>query len=128
MDNSRCSCGSRDGSADCCAPILAGAAAPTAERLMRSRYSAFRLGDVAHLQRSWHPDTLPTDLELDDTTRWRALQIVAIDAGSESDVTGTVEFRASYRGPEGVGLLHERSRFVRHEGRWVYRDGDILDE
>lgn len=94
---------------------------------MRSRFSAFRLGDTAYLVHSWHPDTVPDDLTLDEDVQWRALQIVATHDGGEADSTGTVEFRASHRGPDGAGLLHERSRFVRHRGRWVYRDGDILD-
>lgn len=126
MDDTRCSCGSRDGATACCAPILAGAPAPTAERLMRSRFSAFRLGDAAYLVHSWHPDTVPAGLTLDDDVVWRALQIVAVRDGGEAHHTGTVEFRASHRGPDGAGLLHERSRFVRHEGRWVYLDGEVL--
>lgn len=94
---------------------------------MRSRFSAFRLGHLVHLERSWHPDTRPDGVEPDTDTRWRALQIVGTIDGGEDDTTGTVEFRASYRSSEGSGLLHERSRFVRHDGRWVYLDGDILD-
>ena len=75
---------------------------------MRSRFSAFALGLDAYLLASWHPDTRPATLELDDTV-WRRLQIV--------DVSGdVVEFRASYRG----GVLHERSRFAQVDGRWLY--------
>lgn len=82
---------------------------------MRSRFSAFVLGLSDYLLASWHPSTRPATLELDDT-EWRRLQIV--------DVSGdVVEFRASYRG----GLLHERSRFARVDGRWLYVDGDLLE-
>ncbi len=93
---------------------------------MRSRFDAFARGDVAHLLASWHPSTRPTALDLDDGVEWRRLQIVDTVAGGAEDAEGVVEFRASYRGPDGAGLLHERSRFARHEGRWVYVDGDIL--
>ncbi|TPW65395.1 YchJ family protein, partial [Schumannella sp. 10F1B-5-1] len=86
------------------------------------RFSAFALGDAAYLLRSWHPSTRPAVLDLDDVVVWRRLQIVDTDAGGPDDAEGVVEFRASYRGPEGAGLLHERSRFVRHDGRWVYLD------
>lgn len=91
---------------------------------MRSRFSAFALGLAEYLLASWHPDTRPAELELDADVTWRRLQIVDTDAGGADDETGVVEFRASYRGPEGAGLVHERSRFARVDGRWLYRDGD----
>lgn len=98
----------------------------TAEELMRSRFAAFRSGDVAWLQRTWHASTRPADLDLADNPRWRGLQIVDTVAGGPGDETGIVEFRATYLSDEGgVGVLHERSRFVREGGRWFYVDGDV---
>jgi SEC-C motif-containing protein len=94
---------------------------------MRSRFSAFALGLPAYLLGSWHPDTRPLSLDVDEDTRWRRLQIVDSSAGAPDDETGIVEFRASYRSPAGAGLLHERSRFARVDGAWRYVDGDILD-
>ncbi len=93
---------------------------------MRSRYSAFVLGLAPHLRSTWAPATRPQGIELDDTITWRRLQIVDTARGGAGDDTGVVEFRAAFRGPEGVGVLHERSRFVRSGGRWVYLDGDVL--
>lgn len=90
---------------------------------MRSRYSAFALGLAPYLLSSWHPSTRPAELDLDDTI-WRRLQIVDTVAGGSGDGTGIVEFRASFRGPDGPGLLHERSRFARDGDRWFYVDGD----
>ncbi|TPW73745.1 YchJ family protein [Schumannella sp. 10F1B-5-1] len=111
----------------CCAPAHAGTApAPTAERLMRSRFSAFALGLADYLLRSWHPSTRPATLELDADTVWRRLQIVDTAAGAEADAAGKVEFRASFRGADGAGVMHERSRFTRVDGLWVYVDGDQL--
>ena len=105
-----------------------GAAADTAEALMRSRFSAFALGLDACLLSSWHPSTRPAALELDDGVVWLKLQIVDTVAGGPDDETGVVEFRASYRGAGGTaGVLHERSRFERVDGRWRYLDGDPLD-
>ncbi len=93
---------------------------------MRSRYSAFVLGFDAYLLASWHPSTRPDDLVLDDGPTWRRLQIVdTVDGGAEH-AEGVVEFRASYRTPTGTALLHERSRFVREDGRWYYLAGDVL--
>src|SRR5699024_2401848 len=102
--------------------------APTAEALMRSRYSAFAVGDVAHLVRTWHPSTRPADLELDDELAWVRLAVLDTVAGGADDVRGEVEFVAVHRGPDGRGRLHERSRFVREGGAWFYVDGDVLGE
>lgn len=95
---------------------------------MRSRFSAFALGMAPYLRASWHPSTRPPQLELDDEVTWRRLQIVDTVAGGEGDATGIVEFRASFRGPDGAGMLHERSRFARDDGVWRYVDGDVRDE
>lgn len=98
----------------------------TAEELMRSRFEAFRRADAAWLLRTWHPSTRPTDLDLADNPRWRGLQIVDTVDGGPDDHAGVVEFRATYlEGDGGIGILHERSRFVREGGRWFYIDGDI---
>ncbi|WP_019203692.1 YchJ family protein [Tsukamurella sp. 1534] len=97
----------------------------TAEALMRSRFAAFRDGDAAWLLTSWHPSTRPAELTLDEGLRWRGLQIVDTVDGAEGDEAGIVEFRATYIGPDGHGVLHERSRFVREGGRWFYVDGDF---
>jgi SEC-C motif domain protein len=122
-----CPCGSGRGYDDCCGPIHSGASAATAEALMRSRFSAFARGLPGYLLSSWHPTTRPTSLELESDLEWRRLQIVDTVAGGLDDDEGVVEFRASYRGPDGAGLMHERSRFERVEGRWVYLDGDVID-
>lgn len=92
---------------------------------MRSRFSAFALGEAAYLLRSWSRATRPRSLELDAGTTWRRLQIVDAVGGGAADAEGVVEFRASYRDTDGAGLLHERSRFIREDGRWAYLDGDI---
>ncbi|MDN3270054.1 YchJ family metal-binding protein [Streptomyces sp. MA15] len=129
-----CPCGLPEAFEECCGRFLsrsrlrfAGgtpgkAAAPTAERLMRSRYAAFVLRDGAYLLRTWHPRTRPARLDLDPVMRWTGLEILATEDGSAFHSTGTVTFRASYQG----GSLHERSRFERVDGAWVYVDGDFL--
>jgi len=87
---------------------------------MRSRYSAFAVGDVAYLLASWHPESKPAELELDSSLRWYRLDILATSGGGLLDTVGTVEFRAHFRSPVGAGEQHERSRFVRKNGRWLY--------
>lgn len=99
----------------------------TAVALMRSRFAAFRDGDAAWLLHTWHPSTRPARLDLSDNPRWRGLQIVDTVAGGPQDVEGVVEFRATFIGREGMEVLHERSRFVREHGRWLYVDGEMRD-
>lgn len=89
---------------------------------MRSRYSAFAVGDVEYLRRTWHTRTLPRDLALDDTVRWYRLDVLDVTRGGADDTEGTVEFRAYFRSDGGPGSQHEVSRFVREHGRWVYLD------
>ncbi len=111
--------------ASCCGPVIASGIAPTAVRLMRSRFSAFAIGDAAHLIRTWHPSTRPGDLGLDAGTRWLRLDILGHEAGGPFDAEGVVEFEAFYRDGQGRGALRERSRFVREERVWLYVDGDV---
>lgn len=117
---SPCPCGSGERFDGCCGPILDGTPAPTAERLMRSRYTAFSVGDVRHLRLTWHPRTRPDDLELDPGLRWTELEVLGASGGGAEDDDGEVEFRAHWRQGRERGSLHERSAFVRRGGRWVY--------
>jgi SEC-C motif-containing protein len=91
---------------------------------MRSRFTAFALGDAAHLLRSWHPSTRPASLDLDGDIRWYRLDILSRTGGGLLDETGTVEFVAYYRAPDGNGEQHENSRFTRSAGEWVYVSAD----
>ncbi|AXJ09168.1 YchJ family protein [Arthrobacter sp. PM3] len=121
-----CPCLSGEQYADCCGRFHRGDAdAPTAEQLMRSRYSAFVVGDAGYLLRTWHPDTRPADLELDPGMQWRRLDILSTSRGGPLDNEGVVEFAAHYRHDGGRGLQREASRFVREGRRWYYVDGVV---
>ena len=125
----RCPCLSGETYDSCCGRLHRGeAAAPTAEQLMRSRYSAFAVGDAEYLRATWHPRTRPHDLDLDPDLRWYRLDVLATAAGGPFDTTGPVEFRAHHRGPVGRGSLHEVSRFAREGGSWFYVDGDARED
>lgn len=124
-DADPCPCGSGERFDGCCAPLLRGAGAPSAERLMRSRYTAFVMGDARYLEDTWHPGTRPKDLELTPARRWNGLEIVDVVAGGDGDTRGVVEFRAHWRERSETGVLAERSRFVRQRGRWWYLDGTV---
>jgi SEC-C motif-containing protein len=88
---------------------------------MRSRFSAFALGDAAFLLRSWHPSSRPSALELDPGLRWYRLDVERTERGGPFDREGVVAFTAYYKGAER-GSLHEVSRFVREGGDWFYVD------
>ena len=127
---SACPCNPAVAYADCCGPLHAGTArAGTAEALMRSRYSAYALGDAAYLRATWHPGTRPATLELDDdaSIRWLGLTVKHhVSTATEPDdrPTATVEFIARCRsGGAPAVRLHEVSRFVREDGCWYYLDG-----
>jgi SEC-C motif-containing protein len=92
---------------------------------MRSRYSAFVVGDAGYLLRTWHPDTRPADLELDPGMQWRRLDILSTSRGGPLDNTGVVEFAAHYRHDGDRGVQREASRFVREGRRWYYVDGVV---
>ena len=87
---------------------------------MRSRYSAFAIGDLDYLARSWHPDTRPRTIHDDPTRAWTGLEILATTRGGLLDQEGTVTFDAHHRDPHGDHVLHEASTFGRVDRMWVY--------
>lgn len=126
---SACPCGRTIGKgkpallAVCCGPFHAGEPAPDAERRMRSRYSAFVLGNIPYLLATWHASTRPSSLELEVGAKWLGLEIKAHRMTGAD--TAEVEFVARFRVAGRAVRQHELSRFVREEGRWYYVDGDV---
>jgi len=127
----QCPCGSGQEYADCCQPFIEGTALPeTAERLMRSRYSAYATVNVDYLHETLHP----AHREDHDTTaarrwaeqsEWLGLEIIHTEQGGKDDEQGIVEFRANYREKGAVRGLHEISNFSKLDGRWYYVDGEM---
>lgn len=121
-----CPCGSDKNYAACCGPYIdGGAAAPNAEALMRSRYSAYTLLREDYLLTSWHESARPAQLDLaaEAPGKWLGLQIRRHEQQDADHAV--VEFVARYKVSGRAHRLHEVSRFVREEGRWFYVDGDI---
>ncbi len=122
-----CPCGSALPYADCCGRWHEGPAhlqAPTAEALMRSRYSATVLGRLDYLLATWHPRTRPATLEpLPAALRWLGLEVRRHTVADADHAT--VEFVARNRLAGRATRHHETSRFVREDGRWFYVDGDL---
>jgi SEC-C motif-containing protein len=94
---------------------------------MRSRYSAYAVGAVDHLFRTWHPRTRPADVTPDEDLVWTGLEILDVVEPASADQVGEVEFRAHWTWQGRAGVIHERSRFEQRGGRWTYTDGDTLD-
>ncbi|WP_264042879.1 YchJ family protein [Mycolicibacterium hodleri] len=118
---SPCPCGSGTVYEACCQPLHHGERqAATAEELMRSRYAAYATGEADYLFRTWHPRTRPATVTVDADLVWKGLRITDVVAGGRDDHVGEVEFIAAY----DDASMHERSRFERRGGRWVYVDGD----
>ena len=122
----QCPCGSGASLKHCCGPCLEGAAAVTAEQLMRSRYTAFVLQDEAYLLATWHPTTRPLALGLyqdHPCPRWLGLKIMNFQIQDETHAT--VEFVARQKVAGHAYRMHELSRFLFVDGRWFYVDGKI---
>lgn len=87
---------------------------------MRSRYTAYVVGDEDYLKVSWHPSTRPAESVVDASIKWLELDLrFAHEEGDEATVEFVARCRVSSRGHR----LHETSRFVREAGRWLYVDG-----
>ena len=87
---------------------------------MRSRYSAFAVGDAGYLLRTWHPSGRPPTIELDPALQWTRLAVLETNGGGLFDAAGTVRFRAVYVQDGQRGVLTEMSRFIRQDGLWTY--------
>jgi SEC-C motif-containing protein len=142
-----CPCGKAAAYAECCGRFHAGPLrlqAPTAEALMRSRYSAYVLGLHDYLLATWHTSTRPSagrrplggqersdvgaDIPASMTPDPPGLKWLGLDVRShrlQDADHASVEFVARSKLAGRAHRLHETSRFVREEGRWFYVDGEI---
>ena len=129
-----CPCGSGTAYTRCCKSYIDGSLqAPTAETLMRSRYTAYVKGAVDYILETHHPDSRD-EISRDATEKWAkesewmGLDILEVDGGGEGDIQGTVEFSVRYRDAErAVVTHHEKSSFVKKDGRWFFRDAKMIN-
>jgi SEC-C motif-containing protein len=87
---------------------------------MRSRYSAFAVGDTYYLLETWHPTSRPRRVRIDPDRSWVGLEVLDVSGGGLLDAEGTVEFVARHERDGERGELHEISAFLRVDGRWRY--------
>ena len=129
----QCYCQSGKPFAECCEPLIKGTASPpTAEALMRSRYTAYVLEDIPYLARSLHPK------ERDDFDEagaakwardadWQGLEIVRTEQGGADDSKGQVEFKVSYKSHGSACVHHELAEFRKVDGKWYFYDGKMIN-
>lgn len=127
-----CPCGSGASYIDCCQRFWATQQKPnTAEQLMRSRYTAFVLQKAQYLIDTHHPDFRSQD-ELKSLKKsfkgmvWHNLEIIHTELGQVVDVTGIVEFKASFSCLGKHDVIHERSSFVKEQEQWFYTTGTMF--
>lgn len=128
---SLCPCGSDRDYTDCCGLIHTGAAeAPTAEALMRARYSAYAMSDIDFLVRTMAPEVRP-DLDpvearqIADDAQWLGLDILDVVAGGADDAEGEVEYATKFRLNGQQRVHHERALFRREEEQWMVCGGEV---
>ena len=127
-----CPCGSGRDYAACCQPIIKGTAkAPTAEALMRSRYSAYVKGNVDYIVATCAKDE-SGGIDVEATRRWSeksswlGLQVHRSEKGGPADAEGLVEFTATYV-LDGLREEHrEIARFAKKDGEWIYVEGEVV--
>ena len=124
-----CPCGKGESLETCCGPYLDGKAQPdTAEALMRSRYSAYAVGNIDYIvdthdpERAKEVDRKNTE-QWSKNAEWLGLEVLSTEQGTPANEVGVVEFVARYK-LSGVKVEHrERALFRKHSGRWVFVDG-----
>lgn len=119
-----CPCQSGANYITCCQPLLTKKhPASSAEALMRSRYTAYGLADMAYIFKTWHSSTRPSlaSLRNDSLTDWLGLKVIDTEQQAE---TAIVEFIASYKTANGVSQFKERSHFILEKGKWFYLNGE----
>jgi SEC-C motif-containing protein len=125
-----CPCGSRLSESQCCGRFIGGECAPTAEALMRSRYTAYVRHEVDYLVETQDAESR-RDLDRAAIARWSneadwlGLTVQGVVAGGPGDETGEVEFVARFRQGGQEQSLHERSQFRKVDGRWFYVAGQV---
>ncbi len=123
---SECPCGSGSDEGQCCLRYIEGSAVPpTAEALMRSRYTAFVTGNVDYILATNHSDTRD-EVSREDVehwsrdSEWLGLTIRSVEDGGEADDEGVVSFVARYSLDGQLVNHRERGRFLREDGEWRF--------
>lgn len=123
-----CPCGSGHKYKKCCSKYHQGTFAPDALSLMRSRYCAYAVGDSRYIIKTTHPDNSDYTADIKNweesilnfsrQTHFLGLEIIDFTKGEEEAFVTFIAHLSS-------GDLKEKSRFLKHNGQWVYMDGEV---
>ncbi|MCL2266209.1 MAG: YchJ family protein [Treponema sp.] len=128
----QCPCGSGRDYTECCRQYISGKTKPpTAEALMRSRYSAYAEHEIDYIIKTCvHRDKDNIDYkstrDWSEKSKWLGLKIISVNKGGAADTEGTVEFEASYEQDGLKDVHHEAGRFKKENGEWIYIDGRVF--
>jgi SEC-C motif-containing protein len=129
-----CPCGSGFDYGDCCEPYITGEKnAPTAEELMRSRYTAYVVHAIDYIMETFHEDlrgqqTFEGIKKWSEKSKWLGLKIISVDGGYGSCLRGTVRFEATYEMDNLHHVHHEIATFEKIDDRWFYMDGEVIPQ
>ena len=126
-----CPCGSGSSLNECCGHFHSGTAAPSALLLMRSRYSAYVLGQIDYLIAT----TLPaqqaqldrqsiSDWSLSST--WLGLEVESNEVLGGQPEHAFVTFNVRWHDNTGEHSHRERSAFVQVGGEWYFIDPTVV--
>lgn len=128
-----CPCGSGRDYDECCGPYITGKAkAPTAEALMRARYSSYAVSAIDYIVQTCLKEEEDGGIDVEATkkwsegSKWLGLKILRTEKGGSGDDKGVVDFVATY---EQDGLHeehHEVASFVKKDGTWLYAAGEMI--
>ena len=121
--NTPCPCGSKQKYKRCCQKYHKGALAKDALTLMKSRYTAYAVGDANYIIKTTHPKN--PDYH-DNKKQWKEeiknfckstqflkLEILEFIDGEDE---AFVSFKATFEN----SIMTEKSRFLKVDGRWLY--------
>jgi len=130
----KCPCGSGNDYKKCCAQYIKdGKNAPTAEALMRARYTAYVQKEVDYIIDT-HDSETRKDVSRESVeewakdSKWFGLEILKTARGEEDDKNGVVEFIAEYKQDGTKFRHHEHSEFVKKKGKWFFHDSRMINE
>lgn len=127
-----CYCGSGAEFSACCEPYLTGTTkAPTAEKLMRSRYSAYASGNIDYVYETMTPAAREgfdhnAAKEWSAKSKWLGIEIIESEDGAEKDDFGIVEFIARYTSEDTELEHHEVAEFKKIDGSWFFVEGRLV--
>ena len=128
-----CPCTSGLSFDECCGPYLNGQKnVPTAEALLRSRYTAFTKTNIDYIRNTRHPRSESAFDEesarkWSEESQWQGLEIISIDEPKENATLSKIEFIARYKQNDKEEEHNENAVFVKDtDGRWYFQDGDFL--